>query len=162
MPTFADYTSAREFFAAVRDASIEADRTRRMLQRLEAAEGLKGQSYAPRVASGNRDVMQRTDARMDYEERMRQRVNEDYALMDLGDQVIYGRESGKGGIDALLGSAYADVVWWRTCGGATWDGVAEAVSYSRRRCVEMYEAAMDVVDAYGFERCAQGEGAAQG
>lgn len=161
MPTFADYTSAREFFAAVRDASIEADRTRRMLQRLEASEGLKGQSYSPRVASGNRDVMQRTDARIDYEERMRERIDEDYAIMELGDQVIYGRESGKGGIDALLGSAYADVVWWRTCGAAPWQEVAERVSYTRRYCMEMYGVAMDAVDAYGFEACADGVGSAQ-
>lgn len=162
MPTFTDYTSAREFFAAVRDASIEADRTRRMLQRLEASEGLKGQSYAPRVASGNRDVMQRTDARMDYEERMRERIDEDYALMELGDQVIYGRESGKGGIDALLGSTYADAVWWRSCAAATWAETAENVGYSVSWCRCAYEASMDVVDAHGFDRMADGQGLGEG
>ena len=162
MPTFADYTSAREFFAAVRDASIEADRTRRMLQRLEASEGLKGQSYAPRVASGNRDVMQRTDARIDYEERMRERVDEDYALMELGDQVIYGRESGKGGIDALLGSTYADAVWWRSCAAATWAETAENVGYSVSWCRGAYEASMDLVDAHGFDRMADGQGLGEG
>ena len=157
-PSYSDYTSARELFAAVRDAAVEADRTRRMLLRLEASEGVKGQSYAAKGRSKPSDAMGRTDARIDYEERMRERLDEDYALMELGDRVLYGNESGEGGRDARLGSAYADVVWWRSCAAATWVETGRNVGYSASWCKDAYEAAMDVVDAHGFERTARGDG----
>lgn len=52
-------------------------------------------------------------ARIDYEARMAERIEEDYKLIDLACRVLYGEESGKGGVDALMGSAVADCISFR-------------------------------------------------
>lgn len=78
------YSDAREFFEAVREASAEAERARAALMRMEAREGVRAQGYEARGRSGGgADRTEATDARMDYEERMRRRLEEDYALIDL-------------------------------------------------------------------------------
>ena len=54
--------------------------------------------------------MAHTDSRIDYESRMAERIEQDYRLLDMACAVLYGRESGKGGVDALMGSAVADCI----------------------------------------------------
>ena len=156
------YADARELFSAVRDASAEADRTLRTLRRMEAAEGVRAQGYEPRVRGGGTDPtgMARVDARIDYEGRMRRRVEEDYELIDLGTQLIYGRESGKGGVDALLGSQYADAMWWRFCAAESWPVVAGQVGYSEAQARRLVDAGLDSVDFFGLSNCMGGDGVA--
>ena len=81
-PSYTDYASAEDFFEAVRHASREAERTRLTLLQMEAREGARAQTYAERVSvGGERDRMAQTDARMDYEGRMRERIEADLALL---------------------------------------------------------------------------------
>lgn len=156
------YASARDFFEAVRDASMDAERTRRTIRRMESREGLHAQSYGPRPRGGTHDTMARTDERMDYEERCRRRVDEDYELIDEACDVIYGADQSTGGVGALLGPAYADALWWRYCAAATWREVAAGVGMSERWCVGAVKAALDMVDSYGIGRMASGTGVAEG
>lgn len=156
------YQSARDFFEAVRDASEDAERTSRTIRAMESREGVRAQSYGPRGRGGSHDPMAATDARMDYEERYRRRVEEDYRLIDEACDVIYGADQSTGGVGAILGAPYADALWWRYCAAATWPEVAEGAGMSERWCRDAVGVAMDVVDSYGLERMARGLGLAEG
>lgn len=158
---FGGYTDARDFFHAVRDASREAERTRLTLMRMEAAEGVRAQGYEATGRSGHRsDATARTDARMDYEARMSDRVREDYELLDLACRVLYGDGTGKGGLDALMGSAVADCLSFRYVDARPWPEVARLTGYSERQCMRLCEQGIDAADFFGMENCVGGEGAA--
>lgn len=161
-PRFEDYRDARDFFEAVREASREAERTRLTLLRMEAREGARAQTYAERVSvGGERDRMATTDARMDYEGRMRERIEADYALLDLACRVLYGEESGKGGVDRLMGSAVADCISFRYVDARPWPEVAALLGYSRwsrRSLRDLCQQGFDAVDALGWERAIEGIG----
>lgn len=158
-----EYADAREFFCAVRRAAADADRISRELARMEAAEGVRAQSYSGGGHGTRADAngTAATIARMDYERRVSKRREEDYALVDSACDVIYGSgQTGMGGIDALLGSAVADMVWWRFCACASWSEVAGHCELSVRRCQELVDMAMDTCDAYGVSAMRRGLGAA--
>ena len=106
--------------------------------------------------------MRATDRRMDYEARCRRRLEEDYELIDVACDVIYGSDQSTGGVGAVLGSAYADALWWRYCAGATWPEVADGCGMSERWCRDAVGVAMDVIDSYGLSRMAEGRGLAEG
>lgn len=161
-PRFEDYSNARDFFESVREASREAERTRLTLLQMEAREGARAQTYAERVSvGGERDRMAQTDARMDYEERMRERIEEDYALLDLACKVLYGEESGKGGVDRLMGSAVADCMSFRYVDARPWREVAALLGYSRwsvNSLRDLCQQGFDAIDSLGLERVVEGVG----
>ena len=162
LPSYSDYASAEDFFEAVRQASREAERTRLTLLQMEAREGVRAQSYEPRVmVGGERDHMAHTDSRIDYEARMSERIEEDYALLDMACAVLYGRESGKGGVDALMGSAVADCISFRYVDARPWKEVAALMGYSRwsrRSLRDMCQRGFDRIDSLGWERAIEGVG----
>lgn len=161
-PRLEDYSDARGFFEAVRTASKEAERTRLTLLRMEAREGGRAQTYAERVSvGGERDRMAQTDARMDYEARMAERIEEDYQLLDMACAVLYGRESGKGGVDRLMGSAVADCISFRYVDARPWPEVAALLGYSRwsrRSLRDLCQRGFDAIDSLGWERAIEGMG----
>lgn len=161
-PRLEDYSNARDFFVAVRDASREAERTRLTLLRMEAREGVRAQTYAERVSvGGERDRMAQTDARIDYEARMSERIEQDYALIDLACRVLYGEESGKGGIDRLMGSAVADCISFRYVDARPWTEVAALMGYSRwsrRSLRDLCQRGFETIDSLGWERAIEGVG----
>lgn len=155
------YQSARDFFEAVRCAAQELERTERQLQRMMLAEGVKAQRYGI-AGSGGGDVhgMAATDARMDFEGRMRRRMDEDREIVSNGMLVCYGGADG-GGICALLGSQSADSIFWRYCRGMSWTRAAEMVSASPKTIQRWCEAAMDTVDGMGVSNVIAGRGGAE-
>ena len=161
-PSYTDYASAEDFFEAVRNASREAERTRLTLMRMEAREGVRAQGYEPRVSiGGERDKMASTDSRIDYEARMSERIEADYALLDMACAVLYGRESGKGGVDALMGSAVADCISFRYVDDRPWKEVAALMGYSHaswRALRDMCQRGFDRIDSLGWERAIEGVG----
>ena len=161
-PRFEDYSNAREFFETVREASREAERTRLTLMQMEACEDVRAQTYAERVSmGGERDHMAHTDSRIDYEARMSERIEQDYALLDMACAVLYGRESGKGGVDALMGSAVADCISFRYVDARPWSEVAVLLGYSRwsrRSLRDMCQRGFDRIDSLGWERAIEGVG----
>lgn len=161
-PRYEDYQCSHEFFEAVRDASREAERTRLALMRMEAMEGIRAQGYEATGRSGSgSDRTSATDARMDAEERMRRRIDEDYALIDMACRILYGRESGKGGVDKLAGSETADCICYRYVQARPWREVAALMGYSRwsvRSLRDLCERGFDVIDAIGWERAIDGVG----
>lgn len=163
-PSLSDYPSAQEFFEAVRDASREAERARITLMRMEAREGVRAQGYEATGRSGSgSDRTAATDARIDYEGRMRDRIEADYALIDMACALLYGRESGKGGVDRLMGSAVADCISFRYVDARPWSEVAALMGYSRwsrRSLRDMCQQGFDAIDALGWERVIEGLGEA--
>ncbi len=160
-----EYRDARDFFGAVREAALDADRISRRLARMEASEGPKGQSFDSCGHGSAKDVngTSGTVARMDYERRVAARREADYALIDKACDVIYGAgQDGLGGIDALLGSAAADVMWWRYCAAATWDTVCAECGVKDSWARYTVERALDECDAYGMWGMTRGLGIAQG
>ena len=157
------YVRAEDFFESVREASREAERTRLTLLQMEAREGVRAQGYEAQGRSGHAsDLAAATDARLDYEGRMRERIEEDYALIDLACRVLYGEGSGKGGVDALMGSAVADVMSFRYVDARPWGEVAALTGYSRSQCKRLCRQGMDAVDFFGWANCLGGEGVAEG
>ena len=157
------YGSARELFAAVRDAALEGRRAERTLERMRAAEGVRAQGYEPRVSGGGAPSsgMGATDARMDQEARLSGRLEQDRALLDLAGSVIYGADAGRGGVDALMGSAVADAMWWRYCAAEGWGQVADRLGYSVRQTSRLVDQGTDAVDFFGVRNCACGVGMAE-
>lgn len=110
---------------------------------------------------GERDKMAATDIRIDYETRMSERIEQDYRLLDMACSVLYGRESGKGGVDKLMGSAVADCISFRYVDARPWREVAALMGYSRwsrRSLRDMCQRGFDCIDSYGFERVIDGMG----
>ena len=161
-PSYTDYASAEDFFEAVRHASREAERTRITLMQMEAREGVRAQGYEPRVSiGGERDKMAATDSRIDYEARMAERIEADYRLLDMACAVLYGRESGKGGVDALMGSAVADCISFRYVDARPWKVVAALMGYSRwsrRSLGDLCPLGFYAIDFFGWENVLGGVG----
>lgn len=164
-PRFEDYSNARDFFESVREASREAERTRLTLLQMEAREGARAQTYAERVSvGGERDRMAQTDARMDYETRMAERIEQDYRLLDMACAVLYGEESGKGGVDRLMGSAVADCMSFRYVDARPWPEVAALLGYSRwsrRSLRDLCQRGFDAIDSLGWQNVVGGCGTAE-
>ena len=156
-----DYASARDLFDAARDAAMECERTRQMLLRMEhAAEGIGGASFEPRVRTTSEpDRMgSRVAAMIDREDAWRARIEEDERVMAFACRVLYGAdEVGGGGVDTLLGSAYADVLWWRYLAAEQWDEVARLMAFSVRHVIDLAGTALDFVDANGIANTIAGE-----
>lgn len=106
------WVCARDLMEAARRSAIEAERTRRSLERMASREGPHAQSYRPGTSPGRAiDPMAMTDERMDYEARMRSRIEADYAIIDEACDVIYGSDqTGAGGVCSLLGSAWQSAI----------------------------------------------------
>ena len=156
------YADARSFFETVRGVSADLERTREALLRMEAREGARAQGYEARGRSGSvSDRTAATDARMDYEKRARRRVEEGYALIDLACRVLYGEESGKGGVDALMGSAVADCISFRYVDARPWPEVAALMGYSRwskRSLRDLCQQGFDAIDVLGWGNVIGGTG----
>ncbi len=158
------YACARDLFDAARTAAMECERTRRMLAAMEDAEQGGGSALGVKVAHGSiADPMRRVDARMDRESAWRIRIEENERLMDYATCVLYGREQdGRGGVAALLGTVYADVMWWYYLGCERWERVGEIVGYSKTGCKRLRDVACDLIDAHGLAATVGGEGMAEG
>ena len=164
-PSYTDYASAEDFFEAVRRASGEAERTKLALMQMEAREGVRAQSYEPRVTvGGERDRMAATDERMDREDRMAERIEADYALIDMACAVLYGLESDRGGLEALMGSAVADCISFRYVDARPWREVAALMGYSRwsrRSLRDLCQQGFDAIDSVGWDNVLDGCGTAE-
>lgn len=152
------FTDAHGLFLAAREAARERERC---IRQLEAMRLTGGGSDGIKVSRGSvSDPMARVDGIMDMETRWRDAMAADEALMEHVTLVLYGRDR-DGGVAALLGSVYADVMWWHYLAGETWKRTGEIVHYSRTRCYQMGEEVCDLVDALGVDAVIRGVGFAE-
>lgn len=149
------YRSARELFEAARDAARDAERKLAVLRAMEDGEGVRGAGGGI-GSTGAFDPMARVDARIMREQAWAARIEDDYALVDAACEVLYGRGFA-GGLDKLLGTSYADVLYFRYLAYEGWDEVAARVGYSVPHTRRLHDTALDYIDSNGFEETASGE-----
>ena len=157
------FTSAREVFEAAREASRDAERIRRQLAAMEGrATALQGGGFEPRVRSTpDPDRIGRSVAAMvDVEAKLRERQDEDYALIDFACAVLYGTDS-DAGLWSLVGWR-ADALHLHYLGCMTWAEVGAVLGYSPEHACREAMAALDTADAWGIENAMRGTGGAEG
>ena len=152
---------ARDFFESVRAAAQDAERTSHTLLRMQGRELPRGMGTTPGNGGGTPDVMRPSDAVMDYEAMVRRRVQRDWDLIDEACCVIYGVEQdGTAGVNALLGSATADALWWRYCAAVKWQEVADKLDLSKNHCQHLCNVAFDMIDSLGVGAVKAADGGA--
>ena len=155
--------TAEDFFESARNAAIECDRTRKTVERYEAARdsGHTDSGTGPVSGGGfSPNRMTASDRLVDYEQRMYQRIEQDEALMDCATEVLYGTDN-RGGLASLLDSLTADAMWWRYLAVRSWADVAKAVSCSESKARRLVRTGLDFVDGIGIECVREGEGIAE-
>ena len=156
------FESARDLFESAREADRDNARIRRMRETMEAREGPRRASLEPHGRNGgNADPMRATDSRMDKEAAFERRERENCRLIDLASALVYGEwYDGRGGIDALLGTLYADALYWDYLAGTNLAGAAHALGISTSYVRILCAVAFDALDAYGLQRAIEGTGIA--
>ena len=160
------YGSAREFFDAVRAAAQDIERTTRRLEALEeSAYGVSGfDPTAIRVrtsCSGGDAMALRVDRLVRDRQRLEDRIEEDYRMIDAADAVLYGNDFADG-LAALAPPLWADLLYHHYVALRTWREVAALVGYSEKYCIALSRAAFDVLDANGDRWTRLGVGFAEG
>lgn len=144
------FGSAREFFDYAREASRDADRIGRQLAEMEVrAEGIGSGGFEPRVRSTpDPDRMAgRVVANADHKERLEARREEDYRIIDVACEILYGPDN-RSGLYALVGWP-ADAIYHHYLALRTWDAVADMMGYSAQHVRRSVSAALDLADANG-------------
>ena len=156
------FQSARELFECAREASRDAERIRRQLDAMEErADGLGSSGLSQRVSStGEPDRMaSRVAAMVDREEMLRRRQEEDYAVIELANLVLYG-DGASSGLWALVGWR-ADALALHYLNGETWAVVGSLLGYSEPHVWQQAQVALDVCDGWGLVSVMQGMGCAE-
>ena len=156
------FATARDLFEAAREASRDAERIRRQLEAMEQRTlSLGGGGFEPRVSSTptGGTMERRVGALIDMEGRLRERQEDDYALLDLASRVLYGDDSGSG-LWALVGWR-ADAIYHHYIDDLKWAVVANMLGYSETHVWQQVQVAFDVCDGWGVPNVIAGVGAAQ-
>lgn len=161
LPPDVKLLAARDLFERARKCSRDAAYLRTRVERMKASEGVRGASLAPSVSGSKADVngTARVDARIDFEAMTRDRLEEDYAVIDYACAVLYG-EDNHSGLSALLGSQVADLLWHHYLDDESWETSAEKVGMPPRSCYRRAQSALDLVDFLSPEVVMAGEGGA--
>ena len=128
-----DFFRARDFFEAVRAASKDATSIERQLAEMEARElSLGGSGFEPRVRStSDHDRMAgRVAIKADLERRLQARQQEDYELLDLACNVLYGTDT-QTGLWSFVGWP-ADAICQHYVNDIEWPVVARMLKHERR------------------------------
>lgn len=142
---------AQEYFEQIRETVVEIERSKEMLERLMAHEGVKVQQYAQQFSGGNTDAMDRINRRIEFEQRLQRRIEEASSMLDDATALLYGADD-HGGLAKLKGNRYADVLCMFYLYAMPWNEVAEVMRCSDKWCRELSAAAFAYIDAVGFAR----------
>ena len=156
------YASARDFFNAVREAAIDAERCRRELDEMEQRTLSVGSpTFEARVSGGEHDRLAlNVAAYVDREALLQSRIDDDYDLIDLACVLLYGEDGISDGLATLCPPWWADAVYQRYVACHTWDEVGELVMYAKRHAERGTLAAFDFMDANGMLATIEGRGTA--
>lgn len=88
---------AKEYFEGIRAEVVKTDKARDMLERMKAKEGAKAQSYTEgrgggEVSDGSLSILQR----IDFEDRLQQRINNAQGVIDEACELLYGQDGAAG------------------------------------------------------------------
>ena len=138
---------AETFFQTVKCASDENSRALAQIISMQETEDVRVQSYSSSIAPGsNSDVMRRVDKRIDMEERLNKRLENNYKLIDIACTVLYGEDQmGHGGL-YIKGDIYADVLSWRYLHCYSWQKLAKRMGMSKSTAQSLVKEALGYVD----------------
>ena len=144
---------AREYFEGVRSAVRARELCSRRIERMRAAEGLKGASYTGMPhGTGVTDPTAKTDARIEYERQAaRELAQYDWIVAD-GLAVCAGVRT------AHPSLRWGYVLEMRYCQDMLWDAIAAQLGITRQQAQRDAFAAMDWVDAVGIAAAREGCG----
>ena len=156
------HATAREFFEAAREAARDAERIRRQLDAMESrALSLGGGGYEGRVRSTPDPdrIGASVSAMLDQTDRLRERADEDYAVIDAACRVLYGADN-RSGLYALVGWP-ADAIYHHYLALRTWEVTAAMLGYSVQHVRRQVLYALDLADANGQMWTELGRGMAE-
>ena len=156
------HATAREFFESAREAARDAERIRRQLDAMESRTlSLGGGGFEPRVRSTPDPdrIGALVSAMLDQEERLRERADEDYAVIDAACRVLYGADN-RSGLYALVGWP-ADAIYHHYLALRTWEETASMLGYSVSHVKHSVCVALDLADANGQMWTELGRGMAE-
>ena len=144
---------AREYFEGVRSAVRARELCSRRIERMRAAEGLKGASYTGMPhGTGVTDPTAKTDARIEYERQAARELAQYDRIVADGLAVCAGVRT------AHPSLRWGYVLEMRYCQDMLWDAVADAMGVSVRMAQSDAYAALDWVDAVGIAAAREGCG----
>ena len=154
-----DFENARELFEAARDAAIERDRAKAQLEKMRHRTLGHGSSISGGGRGGRKDVngTSASDAILDYETMMRSRLKDDERLLTLAAALTYGK-NGREGVAAILGTEYADVLFWRYLNAETWVSCGSICHIAPATAKRRAMTALDAIDAVGIRHALDGLG----
>lgn len=143
---------------------MDAERCRRELLRLEDRALSLPAGITTHVSGGDHDGMaRRVSAMVDREAQLHARIEQDYDLIDMGCEVLYGKDQdGLGGLCSMAPGWWADAIYHRYLGCRTWPAVAELLGFSKEHLCRTCQAAFDLMDANGMAATVSGVGMAEG
>lgn len=144
------YATAREFFESAREAARDAERIRRQLDAMESRSlSLGSGGFEPRVRSTPDPdrIGASVSAMLDQGERLRERADEDYAVIDAACRVLYGADN-RSGLYALVGWP-ADAIYHHYLALRTWEETAAMLGYSVQHVRRQVLCVLDLADANG-------------
>lgn len=144
---------AREYFEGVRSAVRARELCSRRIERMRAAEGLKGASYTGMPhGTGVTDPTAKTDARIEYERQAARELAQYDAIVADGLAVCAGVRT------AHPSLRWGYVLEMRYCQDMLWDAIAAQLGITRQQAQRDAFAAMDWVDAVGIAAAREGCG----
>ena len=157
------FQSARELFECARAADRDIGSIKRQLAEMEdRALSLGGSGFEQRVSSTATvdSLGRRVTSMVDKEDVLRNQMEQDYAIIDLANRVLYG--------DGLSSGLYSLMKWRARAidlhylNGMTWEQVAEVMGYTERHVYQQVQVAFEVCDGWGLVSVMQGRGGAEG
>lgn len=154
-----DYENARELFEAARDAAIERDRARAQLEKMRHRTLGGSSSIAGGGHGGKKDIngTGASIAIVDYESMMRSRLADDERLLTVAAALTYGK-NGREGVAAILGTEYADVLFWRYLNAETWVSCGNICHIAPATAKRRAMMAIDAIDSVGIRHAIDGIG----
>ena len=144
---------AREYFEGVRSAVRARELCSRRIERMRAAEGLKGASYTGMPhGTGVTDPTAKTDARIEYERQAARELAQYDRIVADGLAVCAGVRT------AHPSLRWGYVLEMRYCQDMLWDAIAAQLGITRQQAQRDAFAAMDWVDAVGIAAAREGCG----
>lgn len=153
------YSEPQDFFEAVRSAQKGLAAKRRIIENIERTEQSLPGGIVPQARPGEVKPNAITDVKLDKLAAWEADIAEAAKLIASAYAVLYG-EKQSGGLLALLGVQYAELLDCRYIQLKSWEDVASTIGYSRRHCFELQRTAFDFLAYNGLQRTAEGKSAA--
>ena len=149
----------REFFESVRDAKRDLAAKQRIIEGMERTEQSLPGGIVPQARPGETKPNAITDVKLDKLADWEADIASCARLIAEAYEVLYGVR-GSGGLLALLGAHYAELLDCRYIQLLTWEDVAARIGYSKRHCFDLQTTAFDFLAYNGLRRTAEGKGKA--